>query len=76
MIQTKHFRVGHVIFDERYASLLIGTFFGEMNLESAQWFERIHTEAVRHQAAVGHQVVSISDSTRHQTGVSVRVVNR
>jgi hypothetical protein len=66
MSESKTFPTGRVVFDDRYAPLLIATFFGEMGLDSAEWFERTHTRALHRQIALGSKVVSISDATRSE----------
>jgi len=54
---------GAIVIDDRYAPILITTFFGETNLELGKWFEEMNKKITLSQAAHGRRLISISDAT-------------
>jgi hypothetical protein len=63
MVRIKTNGSAAVVLDDRYAPVLVSSFFGETDLALAQWYETEQCELVVSQYRLGRRTVNISDAT-------------
>jgi hypothetical protein len=63
MVHMKENGRAAVVIDDRYAPILVSSFFGTTDVPLGQWYEARHAQLATEQFRLGRRTVNISDAT-------------